>query len=392
MKKPTVAKVLGVFALTGLGTLLMNDSLASSPSPTKADLQNRITSRTFPSVFQAWNPATPLPGKNADEMLALHDLWFASTGQLGLAWDSEYEGEGTTFTAASLRAAARKIAELRRLDPRLVIIAELRYRDAPPRFFPTQSPYWMRDPAGQPIIGWKEGGYFKIDFDNLPARTLIVRRARALVETGLIDGVMLDWWTDDHGRLELIQALRKAVGDKLILVNGNDNTFPLTAPFVNGTYMECWRSPEDWARMSATLLWAEQHTRAPRINCMETWFHQSRRDLGLMRATTTLALTQSDGYTLFGDPDELPTPDHLHDWYSFWDKGLGTPLSAGFPQSDKSWRREFTNGTVVYNPIGNAGITVRFKDPHISRATGKVALEHQIPPCDGDILIQSASQ
>jgi hypothetical protein len=38
---------------------------------------------------------------------------------------------------------------------------------------------------------------------------------------------------------------------------------------------------------------------AERINCLESWFHQSRDDLNLMRATTTLALTRSDGYALF---------------------------------------------------------------------------------------------
>jgi hypothetical protein len=107
-----------------------------------------------------------------------------------------------------------------------------------------------------------------------------------------------------------------------------------------------------------------------------------------MRATTTLALTQSDGYCLFSDPDDLPTPDHLHDWYPFWNKGLGNPVSAGAEQPDKSWRREFTNGTVVYNPMGNATVTVRFEQPCLSGATGQVAPEHQIPPGDGDILIR----
>jgi hypothetical protein len=204
---------------------------------------------------------------------------------------------------------------------------------------------------------------------------------------------MLDWWNDDNVRLELIQSVRKAVGDKLILVNANDHTFPLTAPFVNGAYMECTQNntSEDWARISSTLRWAEQHTCAPRINCLETWFHHSRQDFDLMRATTTLDMTQSDGYCLFCDPDELPTSDHLHDWYPFWNKVLGTPVSGGVEQPDKSWRREFTNGTVIYNPMGNATVTVRFEQPYLSRATGQVALEHQIPPSDGDILIRQKS-
>jgi hypothetical protein len=37
------------------------------------------------------------------------------------------------------------------------------------------------------------------------------------------------------------------------------------------------------------------------------------------------ALVFSNGYALFSDPNSLPTPDHLHDWYPFWDKSLGKP-------------------------------------------------------------------
>jgi hypothetical protein len=387
------ATTLKTFVFGGWSFWLISCAAAVPLNAAESDLQERIASRDFPSVFQAWNPATRLAGKSEEEMTALHDLYFTGPGQLGLKWVGKHEGEGTDFTPGSLLTASRKIAELRRLNPQLLILVEVRYRDAPPDFFSADSPYWLRDEAGRPVIGWKEGGYFKIDIHHTATRDLEARRARALVKTGLIDGVMLDWWSDDPDRLDLIRAIRNAVGNKLILVNGNDHTFPLTAPFANGTYMECTQTntPEDWARISSTLRWAEQHTRAPRINCLETWFHRSRQDFDLMRATTTLALTQSDGYCLFCDPDPLPTPDHLHDWYPFWAKGLGRPLSVGVEQPDKSWRREFTNGTVIYNPMGNAPVTVRFEQLYLSRATGKVAQEHQIPPSDGDILIRQKS-
>ena len=116
--------------------------------------------------------------------------------------------------------------------------------------------------------------------------------------------------------------------------------------------MECTESKtaQDWQRIADTLAWAKAHLRQPRINCLETWYHQSRDDLNLMRATTTLALTHSDGYCLFSDPNPLPTPDHLHDWYSFWNKSLGRPVGKGNANSDGTVRREFENGTVVYNP------------------------------------------
>ena len=44
-----------------------------------------IGQRPFPSIFQAWNGATPLPGQDAHAMLAMHDLAFLHPSRLGLA-------------------------------------------------------------------------------------------------------------------------------------------------------------------------------------------------------------------------------------------------------------------------------------------------------------------
>jgi len=136
------------------------------------------------------------------------------------------------------------------------------------------------------------------------------------VESGVVDGVMLDWWEEDADRVALVTAIRKRIGeDALILVNANDRKIPQSAPFVNGLFMECYKSQTagQWQQIAETLAWAEENLRTPRINCLETWWHDSRADEHLMRATTTLSLVLSDGYCLFADPNPLPTPDHLHD-------------------------------------------------------------------------------
>ena len=247
-----------------------------------------------------------------------------------------------------------------------------------------------RDAAGKIVPGWEEGGYWQLDFDNPDYREQVAAQAQAAVESGVVDGVMLDWWRDDDARLALVQLIRQRIGPHaLILANPNDVTTPRTAPFINGYFMECYRSktPEDWKRIADTLTWAETHLRAPRINCVETWFQQSRADLALMRATTTLALTLSDGYCLFSDPNPLPTPDHLHDWYPFWEKRLGKPLAAGKRQPDGSVVREFSAGTAVYNPPGNRAVALTFEKPRTSAATGQTAKEHTIAGGDGDLLL-----
>ena len=350
----------------------------------------RIESRSFPSVFQAWNGAAPARGQRDSDMLPRHDLAFLHPGNLGLVSTNSLEGMAIGFTAGSLDSARRKRAELLALNSNLVLLAEVRYRDAPKGFLPEDSPWWKRDDQGQFIVGWAEGGYRLLDVQSTNWHTQVAKRAQALMQSGVFDGVMLDWWIDDDARASLIQQVREAIGpDALILVNANDRVIPRTAPYVNGLFMECYRSktPEDWQRISATLRWAESNLRAPRINCVETWFHQSRDDLALMRAVTTLTLTQSDGYCLFADPNDLPTPDHMHDWYPFWDRRLERPKGRGLQRADGAWERAYSGGDVVYNPLGNQRIGVKFDRPKRSRATGHLDTAHVIAPGDGDIFL-----
>ena len=107
-----------------------------------------------------------------------------------------------------------------------------------------------------------------------------------------------------------------------------------------------------------------------------------------MRATTTLSLTHSNGYCLFSDPNPLPTPDHRHDWYPFWDKSLGKPTSDRVQREDGSVSREFENGTVVYNPMGNTQVSITFDEPRRSLATGRTAIQHKVAVPDGDIFLR----
>ena len=240
-------------------------------------------------------------------------------------------------------------------------------------------------------MGWEEGEYIQLDFSNPEYRNHVAQRAEAAVKSGVVDGVMLDWWNDDDDRLALIKTVRERIGeDALILANANDRQTPETAPYINGYFMECYRSktPEDWERIADTLSWAAKSLREPRVNCLETWFHKSREDLDLMRATTTLSLTLSNGYCLFSDPNPLPRPDHLHNWYDFWDTDLGKPLSEGKKQADGSTLREFSKGAALYNPMGNVPVSVFFEEPRRSAATGKRSREHSLNPGDGDIYLK----
>lgn len=350
----------------------------------------RIANREFPSVFQAWNPADNL-AEDRVVTEARHDLIFHGERFFGLQWDNAHPGLATNFTAASLQAGLRRRRDLLRRNPNLILLLEIRYRDAQRCFLPDGHQWWRRDEQGNIVPGWEEGGYLQLDCSNPEYRDHVAKQAQAAALSGVVDGIMLDWWRDDAERLALVKAIRSRIGDEaLILANVNDVPTPHTAPFINGYFMECYRSQtaQDWKQIADTLAWAEGNLRQPRINCLETWYHKSRAEENLMRATTALALVLSDGYCLFSDPNPLPTPDHLHNWYPFWEPLSGRPTARGTARPDGATTREFANGTAAYNPMGNQPVTITFDEPRISRATGRRARVHTLGPCDGDLFLR----
>ena len=359
---------------------------------TDLPIAERIAARDFPSIFQAWSPADNMPNKDRRATMALHDLIWHGPGGFGLVWDTETRGLAEAFTPESMKAGRKIRRDLLKLNPNIILIAEIRYRDAHPSFLPERHHWWKRDEQGNLVKGWGEGGFICLDFANPQFRSHVAQRARAAVQSGVVDGVMLDWWRDDEHRLALVKAVRDAIGDKyMIIANTNDRTAPQSASYINGYFMECTKSKSagDWKRIGSTLKWAERNLRPPRVNCIETWYHNSREDLHLMRATTTLALTHSDGYCLFSDPNPLPTGDHRHNWYPFWDKSLGKPVGEGTIRDDGTIVREFENGTVVYNPMGNSPVEITFRETRKSVATGISSEQHKLSCPDGDIYLKT---
>ena len=217
--------------------LLASALLAEEPTPNQSAAE-RIAARTFPSIFQAWNPADNLPDEDNWTTLARHDLVFHAPDFFGLKWAGEFPGLATAFTRDSQKSALRTRRMLQGKNPNLILLAELRYRDAHRSYLPENHAWWRRK-DGKPVVGWEEGGYLVLDFSNPDYRNHVALQAKAVMDSGLFDGLMLDWWEDDEHRLELIKAIRNKIGDQaLILVNANDRKTPGTAAFVNGYFME----------------------------------------------------------------------------------------------------------------------------------------------------------
>lgn len=428
-------------------------------------VETRIANRIFPSVFQAWSPIENKPEKSELELMAMHDLVFTGTWSMRLNWkitpEQPYKGLSTVLMnkdgGGSLDEARQRRAKLRELNPNLILLCSVGYREGryvPPgkkvklwqrEDYPHDSEFWLRDKDGRLCPGWGEDAdgdgtverdeihHMLVDFRNPKLHELIAQKALALKKTDVFDGIMLDWWNEHHAttgywpdwdgthltrdeelaaRIAILRKIREKVGDDfLILVNSNDRTVPRSAPYVNGLFMECWKPKYDNGykarqikRIATTLLWAEKNLKKPRINCLEGWrvvtdydggrgIRLKERDSKVnqkwMRMFTTLSLTHSDGYVLFGDDNAQPSPDHLHNWYDFWDADLGKPLSPGKKQEDDSFRREFSNGTAVYNPPGNTRITVVFDELRTSAATAKKRKRHSVAAADGDLFLKT---
>lgn len=280
----------------------------------------------------------------------------------------------------------------------MIILYEIRFWCAWASYLPEDSPWWMRQ-NGNKLIGWNGGEepYYIMDWHNQDFREQIALQCKAIADLDFMDGVTLDCFAidmlgdgnEDADRVDLVKRIRDKIGEKLLIINGNTLKRPNFAPYINGLYMEVYESAtaNDWQFISDTLRWAETTCREPVLNSVEVWSDNNRLDENKMRAVTTLSLTHSDGYCLFADPNTKPEPDHMHSWYSFWDTDLGQPIAKGWQRpQDEMYQREYSNGTVIYNPIGNGNQTITFNETRKSAATGIEGTTFTINEYDGDIF------
>ncbi len=375
----------------------------------------RIKSRTYPSVFQAWSPAQNADsGPEATE--ARHDLYFTGWQDYrsfrlqqanGMQNGLKYKGLASEFTKESIKHGLSVRQELLRLNPLMVLLAEVRYFDAKGDYLPDDSPWWLRK-NGRRVHSPYFDFYF-LDFSNPGLQQQVAVQCHVLVKTGIFDGCFLDWWHDHNKydkvdpqgeyRLKIIKGIRK-LEDKTILMGNTNGTLPVkTAPYLNGMYMEGFNSKffPDWRAAASNLLWAQTHLRPPVITAFEGWYpendQKARHDYALMREITAISLVFSDGYVLFSDPNSLPTPDHLHDWYTFWDKRLGSPTGPlGQPGPSGSYMREFEEGTVIFNPPGNARVHVHFPQVRMRATTQERSQDFDVNAADGELFLKEAAQ
>lgn len=401
------------------------DAVCDLPHPS---IETRITDRNYPSVFAAWGGIVNLPTLSELEDLSYHDLYFGTPPMLHLRFVETGQG---VHLAGDLSNAMKEREILENKNPNLVLLAVINYYSGiPAQEYHEDSPYFLRDENGDPVIDeyWGEA---LLDFTLPQTQNWVIQQAVAVFKCGLFDGILLDHWNEDRrlkeyrtleeehaARDAILTGIREAVSDDfLIMANTNHSKIPRWAPYINGTFMETipalfadyknyGYTDIDLLEMESTLLWSEEHLREPRINGIEGWalvdeLPDAQRNLQWMRLFTTLSLTHSDGYVLFALGNRSDTGDidyHDHYWYSFWDADLGQPIGEKAQlyknkngiSIEGLFIREFTNGWAVYNRSGKEQ-QIELRERTTGVSSGIKADLHTLPDLDGEIYLKQVA-
>ena len=370
-------------------------------------LEPRLDNRTFPSVFSAWGGVSwsyvlNQPHLSGLEQMAQHDLYWCC-----LLWGYSFYRNGDTVELRGWqeRATSNRDAYIA-LNSNMVILAAIGAVWEEYGEFPEDSPYWLRDEHGEILPAWDSSGLMNLNHPYVQKR--IIDRAVAVSQCGLYDGIFFDGWSEYHngrrgalpGMETILKGIRERVReDFLIMVNTNTRIAPVSAPYINGLFLESGfpgdsNSPEDLeerlSELEDTLRWAETTLRSPQINGLEGWGFanespDSPLNLHWMRVVTTLSLTFTNGYVLYNNGES-----HRHYWYAFWDADLGQPVGEKaqvYEGRDGLYIREYTNGWAVYNHSGKPQI-ITLPEKAQGVASGWLNTKHALPNLDGEMYLR----
>ena len=388
-------------------------------------IQDRIENRNFPSIFQAWgSKILNLPALSYQDRYAYHDLYWHNV-PFGLHF---FPAPPWNQLTGYLETASARRDELLARNPNMLFLAEIRQRSGHvPGQYPEDWFGWLRDENGNLAPVRVGEGTYLIDFRLPEVQDIIVEQAIAVSKCGLFDGIMFDWWSENGGtllnysvdppteysteaeereaRITILQRIREAVPDDfLILCATNYRKLALSAPYINGSFMETfyfWAGGytlDEIIEIETTLIWSEANFREPQINCLRgqgisTEPPDSPTNRQWMRLFTTMTLTLSDGYPLY--VTGVWEDQQSHYWYPFWDANLGQPISPTAQRYQEDieglYIREFTNGWAVYNRSGQAqAITLASSASSVSdRGSPAASITHLLPDLDGEIYLKA---
>ncbi len=350
----------------------------------------------YPRIAMFW---TPVRGDRSLGGVARHDLVVTSVGWLGLEFDREPHGLADGFTEESIPGARRKLAELRKLNPDILLLCEVNFYEYDDDWLPEDHEWWLRV-GGEREQFWP--GTHRMDWYNANYRAHVVSQTLALQEVG-VDGVYYDNLRDEpEPWIALLQEVRHHTPDDfLILANYGYaiDEYDFAAPYLNGIMYESgfshrrteWDGTIEKMRHTASLL------RPPTISCIERFEdiegrsdgplprrrRPARRDPQTRRWSMCYSLVIGDYYYLFSD-----NTFHGHDWYPEYDVKIGLPVGEGEQIDAHVWQRRYEEALVVVNlPGGENDHTVALEKEARDSLSGETGKTFSVPPGDGRILV-----
>ena len=353
----------------------------------------------YPRVAMLWRSTR---ADDSLEAVAKHDLTLVGPGRLGLAYDANPVGAATGFTVESQARSREAVAELRALNPDIVVLCEIYFYEWSERWLPADHSWWMRK-DGERVQFWP--GTFRMDWYNAEYRQRVVEWTMSLRDAG-VDGVFYDnLRPEPEPWVAFLGDVREAVGGEfLILANAGYavGAHDFAAPYLNGVMYESgWsHGRTEWDETVADMRHTETLLRHPKISVVER-FEEQRSGAGwpgdaergqkppadpaARRWSLCFSLVVGDFYYLFADDTS-----HAHDWYPEYDAKIGRPLAPGEQVSEHVWRRRYEGATVVVNlPGASEPYVVRLDAAASDTLSDDVGTTFALPPADGRILLTS---
>lgn len=376
-----------MYLLLGLTIVFFNSY--SQQVIVQKQVAERIAGHNFPSIAKPWGNCVDFKINKRSEEIIHHDIAWESIGKendkignriIGANWTGVYPALSSQFSNADAAIANKK--EALNKNPNIIILAELRWRDYMDSLLPNDHEFWKRDSLGNRVIAKGDKmarTRYLLDTSNIHLVNQLLMQAKCMVESGIYDGVFLDWFGPSAGFFE---KLRNAIGDKyLIITNSNYKYDAERAKYINGAYMECYKTENP----TVVSLW-EQTVQSPKVNVVDMMGEannlQGASDFKRMRNTTTFTLIHSDGYLLYGDHY------HNHHWFDFWNFKLGNPITKEIMIEKDIYKRNFENGVVVNNASKQAK-EIEFDTLMKRFSTNEISTKFLLESNDGDYFISN---
>lgn len=276
-------------ALTHLEVLNIKGNFRIGDYISRVPVVPRTKNRDYPSVFSAGcSDVLNLPNLSDDEKLVYHDLFWGGLG-FHLQWHPTSKG---LRLFGRIDDAHWKRDYLLSENPNFLRLVSLNYIEANPSDHPETWPHWIRDENGDRVTAYARGSTFLIDFTHPVVQDLLIQKAIAVAKCGLYDGIFLGRWQEDtvtlednngvgyrsveaewSARISMMRRIREVVDDDfLIVVNTRQSKARLSAPYINGAFIETVLDAGDTAythdrlrQIESTLLWSEENFREPQI-------------------------------------------------------------------------------------------------------------------------------